>query len=141
MKSRHLSIRISEKSYEQLEALALSKGESVSECARRLIEEGRRMAEHPGIVFRDSLGGRIAALADGPAVWRVINIFPEWDDSWDIKSPELLEVTSVNAHQVMLAQRYRHSFPEEIDQIVRENREMSEKAYAEWLQSQSAPVS
>ena len=140
MKSRHLSLRISEQSYDQLETLAGGRRETVSETTRRLIEEGLRMSQHPGIVFRNSVGGRIAALADGPAVWRIINVFPEWDDTWDIKSPELLEVTSVNAYQVMLAQRYYHAYPEEVDALIRENREVADKAYAEWLQSQGGLV-
>ena len=141
MKSRHLSLRIAEETYEGLEALAHREGETVSETARRLIEEGRRMAEHPGIVFREGFRERVAAVADGPPVWKIINIFPEWDSSWDLRSPETLGATSVNAWQVMLAQRYRKSFPDEIDEIVRVHREASDKAYEEWLQTQGAAVS
>ena len=138
MASRHLSVRMSQSSYEKLEALARSEGETVSETARRLIEEGRRMAEHPGVVFRSGLNGRRAALADGPQIWKVIDVFPEWDSSWDIKSTETIGATSVNAWQIMVAQRYYRSYPEEIDELIRWNREAADQAYAEWLQTQGA---
>lgn len=96
------------------------------------------MAEHPGVVFRSGLGGRRAALADGPQIWKVIDVFPEWDSSWDIRSCETLGATSVNAHQVMVAQRYYKDYPDEIDDLIRRNREVADKAYAEWLQVRGA---
>jgi hypothetical protein len=129
MASRHFSVRMSEESYEKLDALARRQGQSVSEAARRLLEEGRRMAEHPGIVFR---AGR-AALADGPQVWKIIDVFPDWDGSWDASSEELLGATSLNARQVMVAQRYYRSYPEEIDELIRLNREVDEQGHADWL--------
>ena len=141
MKSRHLSLRISEEAYEGLEVLAHREGETVSETVRRLIEEGRRMAEHPGIVFRPGLNEREAAVMRGPAVWKIIDVFPEWDDTWDIRSSEELGATSVTAYQAMIAQRYHRDYPEEIDTIIRENREAIEKAYSEWLATQGAAVS
>ena len=138
MKSRHLSLRISDHDYEQLEALAHREGETVSEAARRLIEEGRRMAEHHGIVFRPGLDRREAAVMAGPAVWKIIDVFPDWDDSWDIRSSEELGGTSVTAWQAMVAQRYHRAFPEEIDELVRLHREAVDRAYSEWLSTQPA---
>ena len=138
MTSRHLSLRISQDSYQKLEALAHKERESVSETARRLIEEGRRMDEHPGVVFRPGFLGRRAALADGPQIWKIIDVFPAWDNTWDIKSSETLGATSVNAWQVMIAQRYYQSYPEEIDELIRLNREAADEAYAEWLQVHGA---
>ncbi|HEX5141092.1 MAG TPA: hypothetical protein VFX19_09120 [Dehalococcoidia bacterium] len=138
MKSRHLSLRIDEQAYEQLEAMARRERETVSETARRLIEEGRRMAEHPGIVFRPGPTGVRAAIADGPDVWEVIEAFPAWDPKWDIKSHEGLGGTSVTARQVMQAQRYYRDYPGEIDARIEANREAAEKSYEDWLLTQSA---
>ncbi len=141
MKSRHLSLRIADEAYEGLEALAHREGETVSETARRLIEEGRRMAEHPGIVFREGFRQRVAAVSHGPPVWKIIDVFPKWDESWDIRSSKELGGTSVNAWQVLVAQRYYRSYQDEIDRLVQAHREGVEKAYNEWLLTQGAAVS
>jgi hypothetical protein len=138
MASRHLSLRISEDAFRRLDSLAKNEHETVSETARRLIEEGLRMVEHPGVVFRPGVVGRRAALADGPQIWKIIDVFPEWDTSWDIKSGETLGATSVNAWQVMVAQRYYRSYPDEIDELIRLNREAADQAYGEWLQTHGA---
>jgi hypothetical protein len=43
--------------------------------AVRLIDEGLRMADHPGVVFHDSLAhGRVACLVGGPDVAEVIDV-------------------------------------------------------------------
>ncbi|HEX5370405.1 MAG TPA: hypothetical protein VFY10_13400 [Dehalococcoidia bacterium] len=140
MGSRHLSLRISEIDYQKLQVLAKSENETVSETVRRLIEEGRRMAEHPGISFRDGYRERVAAVSHGPPVWKIIDVFPQWDSNWDIRSPETLGATSVNAWQVMVAQRYYRSYAEEIDELIRSNRATAAEAYTEWLETQRTPI-
>src|ERR1700737_2084300 len=47
-------------------------GLSLSAAANLLVDEGLRMAEHPGVVFRDGPTGRRAGLVGGPDVWEVI---------------------------------------------------------------------
>ena len=47
-------------------------GLSLSSAANLLVAEGLRMADHPGVVFRDGPTGRRAALAGGPDVWEVV---------------------------------------------------------------------
>lgn len=46
-------------------------GATPSGLAQRLVDEGLRRAEHPGIEFKDGPSGRRAALALGPDVWEV----------------------------------------------------------------------
>jgi len=46
-------------------------GASVAGLAQRLIDEGLRMADHPGVTFKDGPSGRRATLAYGPDVWEV----------------------------------------------------------------------
>jgi hypothetical protein len=51
-------------------------GASVAGLAQRLIDEGLRMADHPGVIFKDGPSGRRAALAYGAsaraeAAWRI----------------------------------------------------------------------
>ena len=66
MASRHLSVRLPEDALDHLDAESRRSGASRSELAKTLIEEGLRMREHPGVVFRPGPAGRRAALADGP---------------------------------------------------------------------------
>jgi hypothetical protein len=134
--SRHLSLRISEESLRDLEAEARHNRENTSEIARRLIEEGLRMARHPGIVFRPGPTGRRAGLTDGPDLWEVLDAFPEWDEGWDIRSTKTLGVTSLLPSQVLTALRYYKDYPDEINERIRENREAAERSYAGWLKTQ-----
>src|SRR5919106_250656 len=47
-------------------------GLTASSVAARLVDEGLRMEEHPGVMFRDGPMGRRATLVGGPDVWEVI---------------------------------------------------------------------
>jgi hypothetical protein len=49
---------------ERLDVGARRRGEAKARTAERLIDEGLRMEDHPGVVFRDGPAGRRAALAD-----------------------------------------------------------------------------
>ncbi len=39
-----------------------------------------RMADHPGVIFKDGPTGRRSALAYGPDVWEVIKFLREIDE-------------------------------------------------------------
>lgn len=47
---------------------------------RRDSDLPRRIADHPGIIFKDGPSGRRAALACGPDVWEVIKFVHEIDE-------------------------------------------------------------
>ena len=57
--ARHLSLRVPDELYRQLEQLAAARGESVSHTARRLIADGIAAAEHPD---RGAIDTAIAVL-------------------------------------------------------------------------------
>lgn len=139
MASRHLSLRISEGCLEKLEARGKRTRENVSEIARRLIEEGLRMEAHPGIVFRDSVTGRLAAIAGGPAVWRIVNDFRDWHDD-SHPADQTVGASSVYPHQIRLALRYYADFPDEIDDRIALHERESEAAYSAWIEGQKTPV-
>jgi len=63
---------MSQRTHARLEAGARQRGEPKARIAERLIDEGLRMADHPGIVFRDGPAGRRASLAADPDIWEVI---------------------------------------------------------------------
>lgn len=68
MSSSPISLRIDERGRARLAAYADLRRESQHTLALRLLEEGLRMLDHPGIVFRDGPAGRRAGLIAGPDV-------------------------------------------------------------------------
>src|ERR671923_1890321 len=71
--SRQFSARLDADLVERLERRGERAGMNRSRLAERYIDEGMRMEDHPGIVFREGPTGRRAALAGGPDVWEVMS--------------------------------------------------------------------
>jgi hypothetical protein len=95
-------------------------GLSLSSAANQLVDEGLRMREHPGIVFRDGVTGRRAGLARGPDVWEVIRAVK----GARVHNPKLSEAkvldlvvenSGVALHLVRIALSYWASYPDQID--------------------------
>ena len=130
MSTRHLSIRIEQQCFDALEAESQRTRESVSELARRLIDEGLRMEKHPGIVFRSSATGRLPSLTDGPAVWVVARILRDLDVSEGAALDEAVELTSLRPDQVSVVARYYREFKQEIDDWLDRLDSEAERAFA-----------
>ncbi len=132
------SIRMSEETLARLDLGARRRGEAKSRTAERLIDEGLRMADHPGIVFRDGPAGRRAALAVGPDVWEVIETL----NGTELVGEEAITATAawgnLSHAQVNTALRYYVDFPEEVDEQIVHNRQESERQHATWLRTQEA---
>ena len=95
-------------------------GLSLSAAANLLVDEGLRMAEHPGVVFRDGPTGRRAGLAGGPDVWEVVRAVRSARDAEpELADDEVLAVvvanTGVPLRLVRTAVTYWASYPTEID--------------------------
>ena len=95
-------------------------GLSLSAAANLLVDEGLRMAEHPGVVFRDGPSGRRAGLAAGPDVWEVMRAVKSARHAEpDLDEDELLGLVSDNSGvalaKVSAAVRYWANYPAEID--------------------------
>ena len=123
MASRRISIGLEGDSLERLDEHSRETGESRSAAAARLIEEGLRMARHPGIVFRDGATGRRPALADGPQVWALARIFRERpldsDDAIERVAADTAERMELPPHAVLAAIRYYLEYRDEIDDWMR----------------------
>jgi hypothetical protein len=100
--------------------VAAHPGSSMSSAANRLVDEGLRMTEHPGVVFRDGPTGRRAGLVGGADVWEVVRAIkaaraaePTLDED---EVPALVAAnTGIPLRLVRTAVRYWASHPEEID--------------------------
>ncbi|MGI8900626.1 MAG: hypothetical protein ACR2HA_06805 [Nocardioides sp.] len=109
-------------------------GTSVSATAARLVDEGLRMDEHPGVLFRDGPSGRRAVLVGGPDVWEVIReIRSTREADPSLPEPTLLqrvvENSGLSLPQVRTALAYRAAYPDEVDAFVDD----AERAEAEGL--------
>ncbi len=95
-------------------------GVSMSSAANRLVDEGLRMAEHPGVVFRDGPTGRRAGLVTGPDVWEIVRaVRCARSAEPDLAEEPLLALVADNAgiplRLVRTAVRYWAAYPNEID--------------------------
>jgi hypothetical protein len=137
MASKHLTLRMPSESLERLERESERTGLSRSELARTLIEEGLRMARHPGIVFRDGAVGRRPALAEGPQVWTLVSVWGDFDGTEEERVEETATYLRLSPYQVREGLRYYAEFKDEIDAWIERNRREAAEAYAEWQHQQA----
>ena len=107
-------------------------GASVAGLAQRLIDEGLRVADHPGVIFKDGPSGRRAALAYGPDVWEVIKFLREVDERGPAAIDAAAEVFVLDASRITAAIAYYGDHSGEIDAEIAEADEASARAEAAW---------
>lgn len=127
-----LSIRFDPELLERLRRKARSTpGASPSGLAQRMVDEGLRMAEHPGMVFKDGPSGRRAALQQGPDVWEVITALQQMDERGHAAVEAAAELLNLSTARIGVAVRYYAVHSAEIDQ------EMIAMAEADSLQAEA----
>ncbi len=131
--SRHLSVRIGDEVFAQLEAQSQRNGQSRSAVARQLLEEGLRMEQHPRIVFRSGPGGRRAGLIDGPDVWEVVRALRGVDTGSADSLADIGEWTGLTVDQIRAALRY---YTDEVRARIRRVEEEAERAEVQWRREQ-----
>ncbi len=132
------SIRMSERTLDRLDRGARRRGEAKARTAERLIDEGLRMEDHPGIVFRDGPAGRRAALAGGPDVWEVVQTLKEVGLAGEQAIAAAAEWGNLSHAQVNAALRYYGDFRKEVDERIAHNREEAERLLAAWKRTREA---
>lgn len=135
MTSRSISLGLQSDTLRKLEALARETGAPKSRLALQLIEEGLRMRAHPGIVFRDGPTGRRAALACGPDVWQIIPVVKN-EGSGEEQIERAAEYFGLSPREIHAAIQYYADYRDEIDEWIRRNDELAERAEAKWRREQ-----
>lgn len=131
--STPLSIRFDPRLLERLRRRAQSTpGATASGLAQRLVDEGLRMSDHPGVVFKDGPSGRRAALAFGPDVWEVVKVLRELDERGEPAIAAAAELLALPAAKVRVAMHYYAAYPEEIDAEIDEADRVSTEAEHAW---------
>src|ERR1700691_5340118 len=132
------SIRMSPKTLARLDLGARRRGEAKARTAERLIDEGLRMEDHPGVVFRDGPSGRRAALAGGPDVWEIIETLKGTGLAGEQAIAAAAEWGALTHAQVHAAVRYYADFRDEVDERIAHNSNEAERQRAAWERARDA---
>jgi uncharacterized protein (DUF433 family) len=132
------SIRMSRQTLARLDVGARRRGEAKARTAERLIDEGLRMEDHPGIAFRDGPSGRRAALAGGPDVWEVIETLKGTELAGEEAIAATAQWGSLTHAQVRTAVRYYADFRDEVDERIAHNGQEAERQRAAWERARDA---
>ena len=123
--------------FERLDAESRRSGRSRSEVAKSVLDEGLRMRQHPGIVFRSGPAGRRPGLAGGPDIWEVARVLRGVAERTDDVVAETAELTGLHGTQVEVAFRYYAEYQDEIDDWIARVDEEAQEAEAAWLRQQA----
>jgi hypothetical protein len=135
--STPLSIRFDSSLLERLRAkAAATPSGTVAGLVQRLVDEGLRAEEHPGIVFKDGPAGRRAALTCGPDIWEVIKFLREVDEHEPAAIAFTAEMMNLLESRVHAAIRYYTAYSDEIDREIAERDAESRAAKAAWEAAQ-----
>lgn len=112
------SMRAEKRTLRRLEEEARRYGVPPRTLAERMIEEGVKMRRHPGIVFIDRPGGRVAVLAGRPrlSVWMIV-LTMRGSSSIEAAAKWL----SLDVPSVQRALAYAAEYPEEIEAAIADN--------------------
>ena len=132
--SQHLSLRVDNDVLGRLDAQSRRSGRSRSWVARRLLEEGLRMEQHPGIVFRSGPAGRRAGLMGGPDVWEVVRAVRGGAETRETAETResIAERVGVTPELLGATLGYYAEYRDEIEEWVRRIDEEAERAEAAW---------
>lgn len=86
--------------------------------AQRLIDEGLKMAAHPGVVFRDGPAGRRPSLIAGPDVAEVVSLIRHIGASGAEVISEAASWLEIPLSSVRAAVDYYAEFTDEVDRDV-----------------------
>ncbi|HMI82232.1 MAG TPA: hypothetical protein VK480_10630, partial [Solirubrobacterales bacterium] len=109
-----------------------------SRLAERYVDEGTRMDEHPGIMFRGGPTGRRAALAGGPDVWELMFTLKSGKARGEEAIAATADLLNLTDSQVRTAVRYYGAFTDEIDRRIALNTLDADEAEAAWKREQAA---
>ena len=125
----HFSLRLRQATVERLIKQARFRRLAKTQLAEQYIEEGVRMAEHPGIVFRDAAGGRRAALPGSRLdVWQVVETVLANGKSVEAAARYL----AISPTLVEAAVGYYADFKDEVDEFIARNAAMARDAEEAW---------
>jgi hypothetical protein len=122
-RTKSFSARFSAEVVDMLDARSERLGQSKARVAERLIEEGLRIEEFPGIVFRPGPTGRRAGIAGGPDVWEIVRDLKGTLSEGTASDPidTVASVSGLDRGVVELAASFYVAYPDDVDERIRMN--------------------
>ena len=121
--SQVLSVRLADEAAEEVKRIARRERRSASEVTGRAVEEWLRLERFPRIEFRLLGGLRQACLKGRLPVWQVVLI----GEAHAMEEAKTAAHLKLSREQVRTAFDYYTAFPEEIDDLLQENRQGPER--------------
>jgi hypothetical protein len=127
-RTKSFSARFSAEVVDMLDARSERLGQSKARVAERLIEEGLRIEELPGIVFRSGPTGRRAGIAGGPDIWEIVRDLKA-ASAEGVTDPidSVAHISSLDHSAVELAASYYATYPDDVDERIRMNEQAAER--------------
>lgn len=127
-RTKSFSARFSAEVVDMLDACSERLGQSKARVAERLIEEGLRVEELPGIVFRSGPTGRRAGIAGGPDVWEIARDLRGAAAEGAADPIEVVaRASGLDRAIVELAASYYATYPDDIEERIRMNEQAAER--------------
>lgn len=126
--SRATSYRLASGVKSRLEEQAAEEQVTERALLERLVNEGLDCLHHPGVVYRDGLTGRRAALAVGPDVWEVVSALRHTDGTEEQRVAVLAEQFELHPRHIRTAIDFAAVHRLEIDAQVAHNDEAARRA-------------
>lgn len=136
MSTTPLSIRFDPELLERLRRGAAGRATTPSGLAQRLVDEGLRSHEFPGILFRDGPSGRRAGLAAGPDVWEVAVALRDSELRGDAAVDAVAAELDLTTAKVQIVLAYYGAHADEIDAEIAENDRAADDAMRAWKAQQ-----
>jgi hypothetical protein len=125
--TKSFSPRFSAEVVDMLDARSERLGQSKARVAERLIEEGLRIEELPGILFRSGPTGRRASIA-GPDVWEIARDLKAAAGEGATDPIEAVaRIGALDRSAVELAASYYAAYPDDIDERIQMDEEAAER--------------
>lgn len=132
MASSPLSIRFDATLLDRLRRTTAARDATPSGLAQRLVDEGLRVQEFPGILFRDGPSGRRAGLAIGPDIWEIVAAVRDSELTGDACVEAVGADLSLTSGAMRIALAYYGAFSAEIDAEIAANEAAAEQALRSW---------
>jgi uncharacterized protein (DUF433 family) len=132
-RKEHFTLRLSPETIRRIVRRSELSGRPKTSLAEQYLEEGLRMAEHPGIVFRDGPAGRRPGLVGHRLdVWEIVEtIQNEGGDSQ--AAATYLRISPALVATVL---NYYLDYKDDIDKWIEWNRGLAADAETTWLRRQ-----
>lgn len=136
MATRHVTVRLDAEVADRLDDRSRRTGHKRPELITRYLDEGMRMEDHPGIVFRSGPAGRRAALEAGPDVWEVIRVVRNVEATGEEVVTKAAQWLGVPRQQVDIAVRYYSEYGDEVDRWIDRVDQEARRAQQMWERRQ-----